>query len=74
MSYYYPTANLDIDLANREREQDEWLYSRPICCRCKERIQEEKAYTFFDCESDDYLICEQCIEAQDTNLQQVWID
>lgn len=27
-----------------EREQEAWLESRPICCRCGEHIQEEPVY------------------------------
>ena len=74
MRYYSPTANLNADIDAHEADMEDLLNSRPKCCRCKEHIQEEKAYTFFDYQSDDYLICEHCIEAQDTNLQQVWID
>ncbi len=25
----------------REAEQERWLESRPICCRCREHIQDE---------------------------------
>lgn len=73
MSYYYPTANLNVDIDNREREQKAWLNSRPVCCRCKEPIQEERCYIFFDDYNDDRLICEECIKENDKELQVYYI-
>ena len=30
------------DFARREREQEAWLQSRPVCAYCKEHIQDER--------------------------------
>ena len=43
------------DYARREREQEEWLKSRPVCDECGEPIQDEGYYKF---EGDIY--CEEC--------------
>ena len=44
------------DLARREREQEEWLRSRPVCEMCEEPIQEDH---YFAPESG-MCLCEDC--------------
>ena len=41
----------------REREQEEWLNSRPVCDMCGDHIQDEGYYAI-----DGYNICEDCWE------------
>lgn len=75
MSCYYPTANLNVDIDNREREQDRWLNSRPMCNICKEPIQEEWCWMLM-CDPDFY-VCNDCaddVEALDDDLEEYYID
>ena len=32
----------EADFVRREREQEAWLKSRPVCAYCKEHIQDER--------------------------------
>ena len=41
MSYFRGGDPLD-DFARLDREQSEWLKSRPVCSHCKRHIQEER--------------------------------
>ena len=36
-----PTDNPDRDLERHERQQEEWLKSRPVCDMCGEPIQDD---------------------------------
>ena len=38
-----------------EAEQARWLASRPICCRCKEHIQDDPVY-----HPDVGMVCPEC--------------
>lgn len=40
-----------------DAEQQKWLKSKPICCRCKEHIQQEQAV-----EINGKYYCEECEE------------
>lgn len=74
MSYYYPTANLNADIDNREREQNRWLNSRPVCNICKEPIQEEWCWRLM-CDPDFY-VCNDCVddvEVLDDDLEEYHI-
>ena len=43
------------DLQKREREQEAWLNSRPVCDVCGEPIQDEYFY-----KPEDEIMCESC--------------
>lgn len=45
------------DFAEHDREKEEWLRKRPVCCICGEHIQQEDAV----CISDRW-ICDQCLK------------
>lgn len=34
------------DFYRHEEEQERWLRSRPVCCKCKEHIQEPEAVNY----------------------------
>lgn len=40
-----------------DAEQEKWLRSKPKCCRCKERIQQESVVNY-----DGEYWCEECEE------------
>lgn len=42
-------------LAQREREQERWLNSRPVCGVCGEPIQDDYFY-----KPEDEIMCEAC--------------
>ena len=42
-------------LAQREREQERWLNSRPVCDVCGEPIQDDYFY-----KPEDEIMCEAC--------------
>ena len=44
MSWY--TDDPVSDFNSHDAEQERWLQSRPLCCVCKEHIQEAKAVYF----------------------------
>lgn len=39
---YFRSGDPDADFARRDREQSEWLKSRPICSKCRRHIQDER--------------------------------
>lgn len=45
------------DFLNHDSEQERWLNSRPVCCRCGDHIQDEEAY-----EIDGDIYCIECVE------------
>ena len=45
------------DFARKEAEEDAWLKTRPWCCECRRRIQDEWCFHF-----DGKLICPECLE------------
>lgn len=46
------------DLYNaHERKQEEWLKSRPVCCKCGDPIQDEFGYFV-----DNDWICQECMK------------
>ena len=46
---YFRSGDPDADFARLDREQSEWLKSRPICCCCRQRIQEERLMNIEGC-------------------------
>lgn len=48
--------NYDLWEAN-EREKEKWLKKRPVCCLCKNHIQDEDAYLL-----DNNWYCEDCMQ------------
>lgn len=50
-----PTDNPDRDLERHERQQEEWIKSRPVCYQCEEPIQEE-----FMFEYENEIFCPNC--------------
>lgn len=44
-------------LDKREREEDEWLKSRPVCDICEQHIQEESYHNF-----NGIKICDECLD------------
>lgn len=53
----YITDNPDRDFDRMDREQQNWLAKRPICCECDEHIQSETCY-----EINGEYICESCMD------------
>lgn len=51
------TDNPILDAERYADEQEKWLQKLPVCCKCKERIQDD---TCFDIH--DEIICEECME------------
>ena len=49
------TTWAEQDLARHEREQEEWLKSRPVCDQCGEPIQDDAMFEF---ENETY--CTEC--------------
>ena len=43
------------DFNRHDAEQERWLRSRPICCKCKEHIQESEAVKY-----KEKYYCEEC--------------
>lgn len=50
------TTWAEQDLERHEREQEEWLLSRPVCVYCDEPIQED---IYFEPEPGQ-IYCEEC--------------
>lgn len=48
---------------SHEREQQQWLEKRPVCVKCKEHIQDERAYYI----NDDW-ICAECISSYEREV------
>lgn len=49
------TADPVLDAERYAEEQERWLRSRPVCCKCKEHIQEPEAVKF-----KEKYYCEEC--------------
>ena len=47
----------DRDFMVHDREQEEWLRSRPVCSQCGERIQDEACHLV-----NDKYICNRCLD------------
>ena len=47
----------NLDFSRREAEEERWLESCPVCCRCHQSIQDER---LFDIEGNLYH--EECAE------------
>lgn len=52
----YISDNPDRDFERWDREQQNWLNKRPVCCECDEPIQEEMCF-----EINGEYICETCM-------------
>lgn len=50
------TTWAEQDLARHEREQEEWLKSRPVCVLCGEHIQDDVYYE----PEPDLICCHDC--------------
>lgn len=44
-----------LDAERHAEKQERWLQSRPVCCKCKEHIQESEAVKY-----KDKYYCEEC--------------
>jgi hypothetical protein len=53
----YRTDDPLADFARKEAEEEAWLKTRPWCCECRRRIQDEICFQF-----DGKLICRECLE------------
>ena len=58
---------VDAELIAKEREEERWLKSRPVCAWCGEPIQDEYCY-----EINGDLVCGRCIEDCRTYVPEDW--
>lgn len=49
------TADPVLDAERHAEEQERWLRSRPVCCKCKEHIQDDTCYMV-----NDEIYCDSC--------------
>ena len=53
------------DFYRHEEEQERWLQKLPVCCKCKERIQDDTCYKV-----NDDIYCDKCND----KLFRVWTE
>ena len=46
------------DFERRDAEKERWLQSRPVCCICKEHIQDEQMICYNDKHCHPLIECE----------------
>lgn len=72
--YYCNSDDPNRDFTRRDKQEYEWLKSRPICSLCSEPIQEDIAYISLIDKYPKGLICEHCAkEIKGKHLQITYI-